>query len=326
VTLHVVGAGAVGLSLTARLARSGAPVRLVVRRAEVAHAIERQGVQVWDPAQDARFVAQVETALGIAAADIGRDLVLLCVRSTETEAAAEELARAAPEATIASVQNDVDNEEKLARRFRRVLGVAYRQTCTRTDPATVTALGAGRLALGRWPEGDDPAVGELAELLRAAGYDVGVSARIVEDKWLKLCVNLTSSVNALVRRDEHESFAFAETKARLLEEARDVLAAEGLVARSCDGRDRGLEEEIAWHRGSLAAGRSARRLPVYNQVWQSLASGRPLEADRYHRRILAAAERHAIPAPVNARVLAALRAAAACGEGPERSSAAELLP
>lgn len=325
-TLHVVGAGAVGLSLAARLARSGAPLRLVTRRAEVARAVERAGVEVWDPAEDTRFVARMETAAGIAAAAVGDGPVLLCVRSTDTEAVADELARAAPHAVVASVQNDVDNEEKLARRFRRVLGVAYRQTCTRTDLAAVTALGAGRLALGRWPEGDDPAVGELADRLGAAGYDVGISARIVEDKWLKLCVNLTSTVNALVPRDEHESTAFVETKARLLEEARDALAAEGVVARSCDGRDRGLDEEIAWHRASLAAGHSARHLPVYNQVWQSLTSGRPLEADRYHLRILAIAERHAIPAPVNARVLEALRAAAASGEGPESVSAAALLP
>jgi 2-dehydropantoate 2-reductase len=192
--------------------------------------------------------------------------------------------------------------------------------------ATVRALGAGRVVVGAHPEGGGADVEALAGALRAAGYDVGVSACIGEDKWLKLCVNLMSAPNALVRREDHETAAFVEVKARCLEEARATLAAAGITARSCDGRDRSLDAEIAFQRASLASGQSARRLPIYNQVWQALRHGGPLEADRYHRRILALAARHGLAAPVNARVLEVLKAVEREKRGPESAGAEDLLP
>jgi 2-dehydropantoate 2-reductase len=116
-----------------------------------------------------------------------------------------------------------------------------------------------------------------------------------------------------------------ETKARLLEEAAAVLAAAGIRARPCDAGDRTLAEEIAHQRAALAAGTSARALPIYNQVWQALAGGGPLEADLYHRRILALARRAGVPAPVNARVLEILLRQVGAGEGPESVRAADFL-
>jgi 2-dehydropantoate 2-reductase len=179
--------------------------------------------------------------------------------------------------------------------------------------------------VGDHPEGAGPAAKGLAAALRGAGYEVAVSPRIAEDRWLKLCVNLTSAVNALVVRPDHTTRAFVEAKARLLEEAAAVLDAAGIAARPCDAGDRTLAEEIAHLRASLAAGASARTLPIYNQVWQALANGGPLEADLYHRRILALARRAAVPAPMNERVLEILLRQAASGAGPESVRAAELL-
>ena len=57
---------------------------------------------------------------------------------------------------------------------------------------------------------------------------------------------------------DHESQAFVSVKVRLLEEARAALLAAGIEARSCDGRDRSLDEEIAFQRESLARGTRAR--------------------------------------------------------------------
>ncbi len=299
----------------------------MARRPEVAQRIEREGVHFEDPASECGFVVRVPaiaTAQARSAA-IGAGPVLVCVRGPDTEVAARWLVRAVPGVTVVSFQNDVDNEDRLARHFKRVLGVAFRHTCTRVAANRVRATGGGRLAIGAHPEGAGPDVQRLAEDLRAAGYDVGVSARIAEDKWLKLCVNLMSTPNALVRREDHTRQDFVEVKARLLEEAGATLAAAGIPARSCDGRDRSLAEEIAHQRASVRLGTSARRLPIYNQVWSALRHGGPLEADDYHRRILDLAGRHGVEAPTNARVLAALERAAREGLGPESVSASDLL-
>ena len=325
--ISIVGAGSVGLAVGARLARSGERVLFVTRREEAARALAARGVRLEDPASGEAWSAPVEAVAGIGTA--GRRLqegpVLLCVRANDTETAGAALAAAAPDVLVVSIQNDVFNCELLARRFARVAGCAYRQTCTRTGDATAVALGWGRVVLGPWPEGRSEAVDALAAAFRRAGYDVGVSTRIGEDLWLKLCTNLMSAPNALVVREDHESADFVAVKVGLLEEARVALEAAGVPARSCDGRDRSLEAEIAFQRESLARGTSARRLPVYNQVWSALRHGGPLEADGYHRRIVALASAHGVAAPQNERVLRALVAAYEGRRGPECLRAAQLL-
>jgi 2-dehydropantoate 2-reductase len=325
--LVVYGAGAVGLRVGARLARGGAPVLLVTRRPEAAQRIEAHGVRVEDAAAGSAFVQRVPAVAGIAAAAarIEQGPVLFCMRTPDTAEAARALAAVAPQAVVASLQNDVDNEDALALRFARVIGGCVRQTCTRTADDTVVCAGGGRIVIGWWAGGAGPELEALAGALRRAGFDVGVSSRIVEDKWLKLCVNLMSAPNALVRREDHATAAFVELKARLLEEARAILAAAGITARSCDGRDRSLDAEIAWQRESLAAGTSARRLPVYNMVWTALRHGGPPEADRYHRRMLELAASRGLAAPQNARVLEALERCLREGCGPERLAARDLL-
>jgi 2-dehydropantoate 2-reductase len=293
----------------------------------VAAAIEAEGVRLEDPATGAGFVAparastDVEEAVRLA----GRGPFLFCVRTTDLERAAEALARVAPDAEVAGAQNDVEGDVLLARHFDRVAGVVVRGTYTRCAPNAVRATGRGRLVVGSHPEGSDTRARDLAAMFTAAGYDVGVSSRIAEDRWLKLCVNLMSAANALVRRPDHATREFVALKAGLLEEADAVLRAAGVTARSCDGRDRSLRAEIAHLHESFERGESARALPLYNQVWAALRHGGPLEADAYHRRILDLAGRHAVAAPLNARVLAALERAERESRGPESLSARELL-
>jgi len=321
--IAIVGAGSVGLVLGARLARAGRPVRFHVRAEPAARALRDEGVLVEDPATGEVWRAAADARLGPPAGIAGP--VFLCVRRPDTEALADALAAASPAAAPVNVQNGVDGDAILARRFARVLGAVWRLPCTRTAANRVRTLGAGRFVVGAHPAGAGPDAEAVAALVRAAGFDTAVSEHIPEDRWLKVCVNLTSTPNALVRQDDHESEAFVEGKARLLEEARAVLAAAGIPARSCDGRDRSLDDEIAWQRGALARGDAARRLPLYNSVWQALRYDLPLETDDYHQRILALGERQRVATPINARVLAALLRARAKRLGPESYAAGELF-
>jgi 2-dehydropantoate 2-reductase len=325
--LVIQGAGAVGLVLGARLARAGSDVLFVTRRPEQARRIERDGVRLEDPASGEAWEVRARAVAGIAEAReaIAGAPLILCVRAPQADAATEPLWRVAPAATIVSAQNGVDTDARLAARFRRLIGLVVRQTCTRTGDTAARAVGPGRLILGAHPRGAGPDVAVLAEALRAAGYDVGISQRIAEDRWLKLCVNLMSAPNALIRREDHATRAFVEIKARLLEEAAAVLAAAGIEARSCDARDRSLAQEISHQRKALELGTTARRLPLYNQVWSALRHGGPLEADGYHRRILELAAAHDLPAPLNARVLEVLERCAREARGPECIGAAEIL-
>jgi ketopantoate reductase len=88
---------------------------------------------------------------------------------------------------------------------------------------------------------------------------------------------------------------------------------------------RDLDEEIVFQRESLARGDSARRLPIYNQVWTSLRHGAPGEASAYHRRFVEMGARHGIETPANTRLLAAVERATREQRGPESVGAEELL-
>lgn len=321
--ITVFGAGAIGLVLAARLARVGHAVRVCTRREEDAEQIVASGIDVEEPETGVRWNARVAAIAGTPSGE--RDAIFACVRGPDARGAAALLANASPDALLVNVQNGVDGDAVFAERFARVLGGVIRHTCTRVSANLARSQSAARIVVGAHPEGAGADATAVADLLRSAGYDTSVSSRIAADRWLKLCVNLMSTPNALVRRDDHETRAFTEGKARLLEEARDALAAAGIAARSCDGRDRSLDAEIAFQRAALASGVAARRLPLYNSLWQGLARGVALEVDAYHRRILALGDRHGVATPVNARALAGLERVVREGLGAECLGAAELL-
>lgn len=329
----IVGAGSVGLTLGARLSAGGRAVVFVTRGADAARELSKHGVEVEDVAQNQRTTHPCRAVDSLAAARaLEPRLVLSCTRAGATAELGPELARVFPDVPVAAVQNHVDNEAVLARSVKRVLGVVFRQTCTRVSPRAVRVAGVTRLVVGAYPSGGGADVEELIAHLRAGGCNAGFSADVMADKWLKLCVNLMSVPNALVRREDHDSECFVLGKVALLEEARAVLAASGIVAASGDGQDRSLDREIEFQRASLASGTSARRLPLYNQVWTAMrerAAGKgdlsSLEADGYHALIAELGKAHGVPTPRNERVLARLLEAFEARRGPESLTAQALL-
>lgn len=316
-----------GLNLGARLARAGCEVRFAVRKPEVVRRLATRGVTVVDPGSGESWKTTVSAGadVGEAASWLGGGPLVFCTRTPDLPSVAASFARTGEVPLAVGAGNDVANEPRLASLFRRVAGMVIRQTTTRTDATTVTAREGGRIVVGGYAGEVEPALSQLVEGLEAAGFDVGVSGAVEADKWLKLCINLMSAPNAMVRRSDHTTPAFVETKARLLEEARDTLAAAGIPATSCDGRDRSLDDEIEFQRASLTAGTSRRALPLYNALWTALQNGGEIEADAYHRRIVDLGRAHGVSTPVNERALAVLEACAREGQGPESVAAADLL-
>jgi len=271
----VFGAGSVGTVLAGLLKDRGVPVAIAGRGAVECLRLEGDA-------------ETVEARVPVVAEPEGT--VLLCVHAPDVAG----LCAGWPGRTVVTFQNGV-RSEAVAARTCRVIGGVWRMTCTLTEPGRALFTRRGRVIVGRHPEGEDPEVLKLAEDLRRAGFDVGVSARIAGDKWLKLFLNLTSAPHALVRHEDHARAEFGQLKAAILEEARDVFAKAGIAAVSCDGRDAGLDEEIERHRRG-----SGRARPVYNSTWRLLSRGRPL-AERYHDTVVALGH-----APRNAAMLALL--------------------
>ncbi len=286
----VFGAGSIGTVLAGLLADAGVPVAIAGR-----HAVERLRLEGDDET--------VEAKVPVVAEPLGT--ILLCVHGPDVF----DLCPLWKGRTVVTFQNGV-RAEAAAARWCEVIGGVWRMTCTLVEPGRVLYTKRGRVIVGRYPEGVDPEVEALAADLRRAGFDVGVSPRIEGDKWLKLFLNLASTAHAIVRREDHGKPEFGMLKAAILEEARDVFRANGIVAESGDGRDASIDEEIGRHRkgGGRARG-------VFNSTWRQLSLGRRPK-ERYHDTVTALG-----PAPRNEAMLVLLDRAT----GPECYTAEEAL-
>ena len=178
----VLGAGAVGCYFGGLLARAGHDVLFVGRRAHV-EAINADGLLLDTTTFRDRVPARAAT--DVAAID-EPDLVLVCVKSGDTEDAGKALAgRLSAETIVLSLQNGVDNAERLAVLLgQNVEPAIVYAGVEMAGPGHVKHHGRGELVIGASDRSD-----ELAAALRAAGVPMQILDDIRPALWTKLVVN-----------------------------------------------------------------------------------------------------------------------------------------
>src|SRR5947209_9351551 len=158
----VMGAGAVGCYYGAMLARAGHEVTLVGRPLHV-EAVNERGLML----ETSAFTQAVRvTASPHASGVAGADIVLFCVKSNDTLTAGAEIAPHLKNgATILSLQNGVDNAERLQARLNRpVVPVAVYVATEMTTYGHVRHHGRGELIIG-----PSPASADIAAAFKNAG-------------------------------------------------------------------------------------------------------------------------------------------------------------
>jgi 2-dehydropantoate 2-reductase len=286
--IAVMGAGAVGCYYGAVLAKAGHPVTLI-GRAALAEAVSRDGLILETAAgRETVRLAAVAEASGVA----GADLVLVCVKSGDTEEAGRLMApHLAPGAVLLSLQNGVDNGERLAAVVGRpVVPVAVYVATAMAGPGHVRHHGRGDLILG-----DGPESGRIAQALTASGIPATVSERVRDALWVKLTINCAwNALSALGGLPYGRLFASEGIPAILADvtaECRAVAAASG-VSLPADMLDQvqAIARTMTEQRSSTA---------------QDLARGRRTEIDHLNGLVVREGERLGIPTPAN-RILHAL--------------------
>src|SRR4051812_39300138 len=178
--IAVMGAGAVGCYYGGMLARAGHDVTLIGRPQHV-EAVRRSGLLLDTQSFQAHVPTQASTD-----ASGARDakLVLFCVKSTDTESAARALApHLEPDALVLSLQNGVDNVERLRSVLPQEIAAAAVYVATEmAGPGHVKHHGRGELVIGATTR-------EIAAAFTAAGVPVQISDNVMGALWEKLVIN-----------------------------------------------------------------------------------------------------------------------------------------
>jgi 2-dehydropantoate 2-reductase len=199
-TIVVVGAGAVGCYFGGMLVRAGAPVTLIGRAPHV-DAINRGGLLIDSVQFKEHIPVSASTEL-----EAVRDahLVLFSVKTVDTERTAKLLTQyLAPGALVVSLQNGVDNVERIraASGIRAIPAVVY-VAVAMAGLGQLKHTGRGDLIIGSalGNHTDQSQLEEVVATFTRAGVPCRISENVTAELWEKLIMNCAyNALSALSR-------------------------------------------------------------------------------------------------------------------------------
>lgn len=299
----VYGAGGVGAFFGALLARAGQDVHFVARGAQL-DALRSRGLRIASTLLGDVVVPRVSVYSNAAGSGVA-DLVLVCVKTHQTESILDDLAAAVGEQTmLIALQNGVEADEQLARRFGRdrVVAAAVYVGATVDEPGVVSHQAPARISIGARDGFDERRLPAVLEVLAATGQKVQVSPDIQRERWRKLIWNASfNTVSAVTMRTPAELLALPETRAlivRLMSEVVDVARAQGINLQRSD-----IDEHIAW---------TERASGMRTSTMVDRERGRTMEADALIGVIVRKADEAGVSAPASAALYALMKAIDTC--------------
>ncbi|MBV6825243.1 putative 2-dehydropantoate 2-reductase [Pseudomonas sp. PD9R] len=185
-TWHVLGAGSLGTLWATRLARAGAPVRLIVRDAERLQAYEAAGgLTLVEHGEAKCYPVPAETA--DSAEPINR-LLVACKAYDAEKAVAQVAQRLAPGAELILLQNGLGSQDAVAAQVpqARCIYASSTEGAFRDGAWSVVFAGHGFTWLG---DAGHPVAPIWLDDLNAAGIPHEWSTEILTRLWRKLALN-----------------------------------------------------------------------------------------------------------------------------------------
>jgi 2-dehydropantoate 2-reductase len=307
--IAVYGAGGVGGYFGGRLAQAGADVHLIARGAHL-EALRTHGLQVRSVKGD--FAVRVPATDD--PADIGPcDYVLFCVKAFDTEPAAARLGPLLGDATaVMSLQNGVDNEEKLARAVGQghVLGGAAFIFVGVAEPGVILHTGGPTsITFGELDGQVTQRAQRLLECCQQAGFGAELSESIKTVLWAKLafiCAQaaMTAAVQLPIGEIRTVDAAWAAFE-KLVAEVCAVAEADGTPVPSA-AQQRALTMAQSVEPGS------------FSSLHDDLVAGRRMELEALHGFVVRRAAELGVPVPMSDAVYAILKPWAIRNERPGR--------
>jgi len=286
--IAVMGAGAVGCYYGFMLARAGHDVVLIGRPQHL-EAIERQGLRLEAQTFDEHIRVSVSTEAG--AVQRAR-LVLFCVKSNDTESGAAAIKpHLAPDAVVLSLQNGVENADRLRALLpQQVIAAAVYIGVEMAGPGHVRHHGRGELLIEA-----SKASADVARTLIAAGVPTDISDNVRGALWAKLITNCAYNALSAITQLPYGRLVKGEGVSAVMRD----LVGECVAVAQADGVSLP---------GDVDAGvrRIAETVPgQYSSTAQDLARGKRSEIDHLNGLIVRRGETLGVATPTN-RLLHAL--------------------
>jgi len=292
VRIAIVGLGAVGGLLAARLAGAGETV-CALARGDTLSAVQRGGLRLFETDEGASdTVRALPVRASADPAALGeQDLVVVAVK---TPALPQVAAAIAPmigahtvvvpamngvpwwffhgfDAALAARRwTTIDADGAVARALppRSVVGCVVHVSCFTPEPGAVRRHGGNRLIFGE-PDGTTgERVERIAALFARAGFDVEISARIQHEVWFKLWGNMTiNPISAIIGATTDRILddpLVREFVSATMREAAAVGARIGLPIETTPEQRHAVTRELGAFRSSML---------------QDVEAGRPVELD-----------------------------------------------
>jgi 2-dehydropantoate 2-reductase len=305
------GAGAIGGSIGAALARAGKDVLLVDRAEDHVAAINRSGLEITGPIDRYRVRAR---ACAPAQVEGRFETVLLCVKAQDTAAAAQALApHLASDGVVVSAQNGL-NERVLAEIVgeARTIGCFVNFGADYHGPGLVMYGGRGAVVVGELDGRRTARIEKVHRLLCTFDADAVLTDNIWGYLWSKLIYGALLFATALTDdsiADVLDAQRYRPTLVALGQEVAAVAAAERVRLERFDGFDpaafiagaapgaleRSFADMVAFNRRSAKS---------HSGIWRDLAvRKRRTEVDPQIGPIVEIGRAHGVPTPLTARLI-----------------------
>jgi 2-dehydropantoate 2-reductase len=275
----VLGAGAVGCYFGGMLARAGHRVTLIGRPAHV-EVFRKSGLHFEGLKFNEHIAVEASTE---PSAVRGAQLVLFCVKSTDTEAAADQIApHLERDAIVVNLQNGVDNTERIRSRVKnQVVPAAVYVATEMAGPGHLKHHGRGDLIIGP----DE----KLKAWFEGAGVPATISNNVDGELWAKLVVNCAyNAVSAITQLPYGRMIQGAGVRELMRDVVEECLA----VARSSGVTMAPDMLERTY--------RIAGAMPTqFSSTAQDLARGKPTEIDHLNGYVTRKGEALGIATPAN---------------------------
>jgi 2-dehydropantoate 2-reductase len=287
--IAVIGTGAVGGYFGAKLAAAGHDLVFIARGKHL-EALQAAGLRILSPngdlhIQKADFVASA-TQAGVV------DLILFCVKSYDTQAAAESLGPLLAESTtILSLQNGIDNPQKIAavwRHHRIYSGVVY-IGAEISSPGVIRHSNGGKIVFGAADGQADESAVRIEQLLAEAGIACQLSAKIHEAQWSKLLWNAPFCAISCLARADVKQIVDSAPLTRL---ALDCMTEVQCAAQLC-----GVTLPRTWCDQTIEFSRGLGAFKP--SMLQDLEAGKPLEYEAFNGMVVQVLQGAGKTAPIN---------------------------